>query len=148
MSHDSRPDTLDHIGKVQTRLREMTVRLEERAEVHDASKLTSPEKEGFDSLGHNVPEYGTEAYIEHMRAHKPTIKLHQANNSHHPEHYPNGIDGMSLLDVVEMAADWKGAGERTNKGDIRKSLDISRERFGISDQLYNILLNTIEEMGW
>lgn len=59
------------------------------------------------------------------------------------------INGMSLFDVLEMLLDWKAATERMKDGgDIRKSVDINRDRFKISPQLENILRNTIEEMKW
>jgi len=70
------------------------------------------------------------------------VKHHQENNSHHPEAHEEGIDGMNLIDIVEMLCDWKAATLRTKNGDIQKSLEIQKERFGISDQLYNILKNT------
>lgn len=61
----------------------------------------------------------------------------------------SGVDGMTLLDVLEMLIDWKAATERMkNGGDIRKSLEINRERFKLSPQLTAILANTIKEMGW
>lgn len=61
----------------------------------------------------------------------------------------SGVDGMTLLDVLEMLIDWKAATERMKGGgDIRKSLDINRERFKLSPQLTAILGNTIKEMGW
>lgn len=57
--------------------------------------------------------------------------------------------GMTLLDVIEMLCDWKAATERMKGGgDIRKSLEINRERFKLSPQLTSILANTIKEMGW
>jgi hypothetical protein len=58
------------------------------------------------------------------------------------------VNGMSLLDVTEMLADHKGASERTKQGSIEQSMDANRKRFGYSDQLYNILRNTIRELGW
>jgi len=70
------------------------------------------------------------------------VKHHQENNSHHQEAHEEGIDGMNLIDIVEMLCDWKAATLRTKNGDIQKSLEIQKERFGISDQLYNILKNT------
>ncbi len=61
----------------------------------------------------------------------------------------NGVDGMSLFDVLEMLLDWKAAAERMkNGGDIRKSLEINTKRFGLSSQLVHILENTIKEIGW
>jgi len=60
----------------------------------------------------------------------------------------SSVSGMDLLDVVEMLCDWKAAGMRHADGDMLKSLEINRERFGLSDQLYAILKNTVERMGW
>jgi hypothetical protein len=60
-----------------------------------------------------------------------------------------GIDGMSLIDVVEMLVDWKAATERMKGGgDIHRSLELNTTRFNLSPQLVSILANTIEEMGW
>lgn len=59
-----------------------------------------------------------------------------------------GINGMSLLDVIEMLVDWKAAGERHNDGSIERSLTVNRGRFKISDQLHTILENTARELGW
>jgi hypothetical protein len=58
------------------------------------------------------------------------------------------INGMSLLDVVEMLADWKAAGMRHKDGNLMESLEINRKRFGISDQLFSILINTVKELEW
>ena len=60
----------------------------------------------------------------------------------------SGIYGMSLLDVIEMLADWKAAGMRHANGDITTSLEINKDRFGISEQLFIILKNTVKELGW
>lgn len=55
----------------------------------------------------------------------------------------DGIRGMSLLDVLEMLCDWKAATLRHNDGDIRRSIEINQGRFGYSDELKQILLNTL-----
>lgn len=60
----------------------------------------------------------------------------------------SGIFGMSLLDVIEMLADWKAAGMRHANGNITQSLEINRKRFGISEQLFMILQNTVKELEW
>ena len=64
-------------------------------------------------------------------------------NSHHPEHYESGVDGMNLFDVIEMLLDWKAASERHKDGDIAQSIEKNRVRFKISDQLAEILHNTV-----
>jgi hypothetical protein len=75
---------------------------------------------------------------------KPALDHHYANNSHHPEHYKNGIDDMSLLDLVEMICDWKAASERHNNGNIRKSIEVNGKRFEMSPQLIRIFENTAD----
>ena len=57
-----------------------------------------------------------------------------------------GITGMSLIDVLEMLIDWKAATLRHNNGDILKSIEINQKRFGYSDDLKKILLNTVKEL--
>ena len=79
---------------------------------------------------------------------KIALDHHYANNSHHPEHYPNGVDGMNLFDLLEMLLDWKAATERHADGDIAKSLEINRGRFKLSDQTVAVLDNTIRFLGW
>ncbi len=150
MTYDSTQDTLDHIAKVQARLQECISRLTIRAAHHDRSKLVEPEKSGYDKLTIALKDvvYGSDEYRAALAEAKPVIDHHYAVNSHHPEHRENGIAGMSLLDIVEMLADWKAASERTRQGSIAASLAHNKERFGISDQLAAILENTVRELGW
>ncbi len=150
MNHDSTPDTTDHINKVRSRMLEVVMLLLERARVHDASKLEEPEKSGYDRLTFALKDirYGTDAYRAALAEAEPTITHHYAVNSHHPQHYPNGIEGMSLLDIIEMFCDWKAASERTQEGSLKQSLEINRERFGTSALLTTIFENTRKELGW
>lgn len=62
---------------------------------------------------------------------KPAIEHHYQVNSHHPEHYPDGFAGMSLLDRIEMYCDWKAAVKRNKNGDLNKSIEINAKRFNI-----------------
>lgn len=150
MSYDSTQDTIEHIQKVQARVHECANNLIVRAAHHDESKLHEPEKPGFDKITTQLREltYGSDEYKAALLENQPTIDHHYAHNSHHPEHYENGIAGMSLLDLIEMVCDWKAASERTKQGSIVQSLPINRDRFGISDQLFAILENTVKELGW
>jgi hypothetical protein len=52
---------------------------------------------------------------------------------------------MTLVDLCEMIADWKAASMRHNNGDILKSIEINQPRFNYSDELKQILINTVEE---
>lgn len=149
---DSTQDTQEHINKVQVRIAEVTSELYQRAAFHDRSKLEEPEKSAYDALmefksSHDMT-YGSPEYAEGLKILGSALDHHYAYNSHHPQHYPNGIDGMSLLDVIEMLADWKAAGERYKDGNIMQSLAHNRARFGISDQLFAILENTVKELEW
>lgn len=149
--YDSRQDTLSHIDRVDQLLRECGAKLAGRGMVHDQSKLEEPEKSVFDECTAKLKAmaYGSDEYKAALVELKPALDHHYATNSHHPEHFTNGIDGMSLFDVMEMLMDWKAATERMKGGgDIRRSLEINRERFKISPQLESILANTIKEMNW
>jgi len=150
MSYDSTQDTEDHIGKVRARLNYICECLEARAQWHDRSKLQEPEKSGFDVLTLNLKDlvYGSDEYRAALAEARPVIDHHYAANSHHPEHYENGIAGMSMLDVIEMLCDWKAASERTKQGSIAQSLAHNKQRFRIDDQLYSILVNTVKELDW
>jgi uncharacterized protein (DUF1330 family) len=145
MTHDSRPDTYKHIQTVQSLLNRVVCDFIKRGEAHDQSKLNDPERAVFDEFTPKLAEstYGSEEYKGFLAAMKPALDHHYANNSHHPEHFPNGIHGMSLLDLTEMLCDWKAATMRHNDGDIRKSIEINQKRFGYSDELKQILLNTL-----
>lgn len=148
--YDSTQDTLDHIKKVQHRVSEVLSNLAQRANVHDASKLKEPEKAGYDELTIKLKDcvYGSDEYRAALKEAKPVIEHHYATNSHHPEHYPDGITGMSLLDILEMLCDWKAASERTKQGSIAQSLAYNEQRFSIDAQLAIILQNTVRELNW
>lgn len=57
-----------------------------------------------------------------------------------PEH---GMGGMNLLDLIEMLCDWKAATLRHADGDIVRSVEQNQKRFGYSDELRQIFLNTL-----
>lgn len=149
-TYDSRPDTEAHIKRVQELLALCRGELWIRSKEHDQSKLQTPEKEAF---GEATPRlkactYGSDEYKGFLAQLKPALDHHYAHNSHHPEHWPNGINGMSLLDVLEMLCDWKAAGERHADGSMARSLQLNKGRFNISDQLHQVLENTAKELGW
>jgi hypothetical protein len=143
-------DTKQHIMKVRRNITAITHNLNNRAIAHDASKLKSPEVEIFAEVSPQLSslEYGSEQYTAMLERLKPALNHHYALNSHHPEHWVNGIDDMSLLDIAEMLADWKAASERHANGNMVQSLEINTKRFGISSQLASILHNTAKELGW
>ena len=149
-TYDSANDTHQHIQRVRELLFTIYNKLVARGFDHDKSKLGPVEKPIFDTVTPKLRglTYGSEEYKASLAEMKPALDHHYAHNSHHPEHYPNGVNDMSLLDIIEMLCDWKAAGERHANGSIRKSLEINQKRFGISDQLQAILTNTVKELEW
>lgn len=148
--YDSKQETTEHILRVRELLYIVQNKLEARGFAHDQSKLGPNEKPIFDAVTPKLRglTYGSDEYKASLKDLGPALQHHYENNSHHPEHFPNGVDGMTLLDVIEMLVDWKAAGERHANGSITKSLEVNQKRFNISPQLQAILENTVKEMGW
>lgn len=147
---NSKLETIKHILRVKELLLKFREKLQQRGIDHDESKLQEPEKTGFDEMTSKLKDttYGSDEYKQMLIDLKPTLEHHYTNNSHHPEHYEGGVNEMDLFDIVEMLMDWKASTERHEDGDIHKSLEINRERFKMSDQLYFIFKNTINNLNW
>lgn len=141
---------LAHIAAVQARLQTIIHELNIRAAHHDESKLWEPEKSGYDRLTLALTDvaYDTEAYRAALAEAQSAIAHHYQVNRHHPEHFPDGITNMTLIDLIEMLCDWKAASERTQQDSIAKSLTHNQQRFGIDDQLATILANTVQALEW
>jgi len=157
MAYDSRPETQEHIERVRDFIDDAVGNLERRASKHDASKLVSPEVEAFDIATPKLANlvYGSEEYKQSLRDLGPALQHHFENNDHHPEHWPNGTNDMSLLSLLEMLCDWRAASERVKQRTddpekvktFESGLKFNQERFGYSDELAGILLNTARELG-
>lgn len=147
---ESQFDTLDHINKVRSNLEIIVRNLRQRELSHDASKLEEPEASLFAEISPQLStlEYGGAEYMAALARLKPAIEHHYQRNSHHPEHTAAGIAGMSLLDIIEMIADWQASGQRYKNGNMAQSLEVNIKRFGIDEQLASILVNTARELGW
>jgi hypothetical protein len=168
--YDSRPATLQHIRLVQKNLKgftdvikkrtsnlpqneaklcsileHMSYVLHTKGRIHDQSKLEAPEKEVFDALTPRLQKttYGSKAYERCLKDLQVALKHHYCANTHHPEYFTDGINGMTLLDVIEMLADWAAATERHDDGNIHNSLQINKKRFNIEDPLVAVLQNTV-----
>lgn len=121
--------------------------------------------------------YGSPEYKASLDAIRPGVEHHQRTNSHHPEfrgyaecngcfkRHPDGflgpcgcgytqftrrsdIGAMSLLDLVEMLADWKAAGERHADGSLARSIEVNASRFEIPPPITRLLITTATELGW
>lgn len=159
-SNDPCAETRKHIQRVQDLMSLITARLVYRAKVHDASKLVEPEASAFNQATSSLKglTYGSIEYqrvLQNVLA--PAVQHHYENNTHHPEHWDIkennqwanvGVRRMSLLDQLEMLADWKAAGERHADGSLVRSLDINRKRFQIPPDQFYQLCKTALELQW
>ena len=126
-------ETEKHIQRVGYYLTIFINQITKRALNHDKSKLEEPEKsifEKFTPLLKNCT-YGSEEYQQFLKEMKPALDHHYSNNRHHPEFHKDRIKGMTLIDLIELIADFKAASERQENGDVYKSIEISQKRFGI-----------------
>lgn len=141
--------TFRHIERVRNLINRCIAVLMKRGEAHDQSKLEPPEVELFTEYTPKLASctYGSPEYNEFRVALAPALEHHYANNRHHPEHHKNGIDDMNLVDLLEMICDWKAASERHNDGNLRKSIEVNADRFGMSPQLVRIFENTVDILG-
>lgn len=145
--YDSELDTIKHMSSVRTKLNHFAIELIKRGECHDNSKLGDIEKPLFDKCTERLKSltYGSKEYKDSLDELGIALKHHYENNRHHPQHFENGVNGMNLLDLVEMFFDWSAAVERHDSGDIFKSIEINKKRFGISEQLSQIFRNTAQK---
>ncbi len=138
--------TVEHKNNVKRVITAVCQELTYRGMVHDDSKLHEPELSGFADRLHLLKDltYGSEAYKKQCDENKECLEHHYENNSHHPEHHSNGFRGMNLIDLVEMVCDWRAAVERHDDGNFLDSLRINQERFNMSDDICQIIANTVE----
>lgn len=137
-------ETQKHIEAVRKYIRFMIDKIEMRGVKHDASKLESPEVEVFAEYTPklNSTPFGSEEYYNNLAEMKPALEHHYASNRHHPEHFVNGINDMTLIDIIEMFCDWKASTLRHNDGNLLKSIETNAERFKVDEQLKRIFINT------
>ena len=137
-------ETQKHIEAVRKYIRFMIDKIDMRGVKHDASKLESPEVEVFAEYTPklNSTTFGSEDYYQNLEQMKSALDHHYASNRHHPEHFVNGINDMTLIDVLEMFCDWKASTLRHNDGNLLKSIETNAERFSMEGQLKQILINT------
>jgi hypothetical protein len=139
-------ETHQHINKVQYYINVVIKDLLDRANVHDQSKLDTPEVELFTELTDKLASstFGSKEYNEFKEQLGPALEHHYAKNRHHPEHFKNGIEDMNLLDLIEMFCDWKASSLRHHNGNLLKSIEINGKRFNMNEQLIKIFENTAE----
>jgi Family of unknown function (DUF5662) len=143
VNNDFLDDLVDHKDRVSTYMSRATGNLIRRSNSHDNSKFGSEEFEAYNGAFAELQQYtyGTEEYRAALRKIKPAIKHHYSVNDHHPEYHEHGVADMNLIQVLEMVCDWMAASDRSGS---RSGFDINKTRFGIDDQLFEIIMNTVK----
>ena len=146
-NYDSLIDTLDHIEKVKEFGSRMSNDLTVRLITHDISKTKEFEKPIFDEFTPKLKDctYGSDEYKSFLSEMGVALNHHYENNRHHPEYFKNGMDDMNLIDLCEMIVDWKAATLRHKDSDIMKSIEMNQSRFGYSDDIKRLLINTVKD---
>lgn len=133
-----------HKDGVKTYLEIISMLLNSRALTHDNSK-SSDEEYKYYKMANSVNRNDFKTYEEYMDYVKPTLnkglKHHYENNRHHPEFFVNGIDDMTLIDIMEMIADWCIAIKQNGK-DLNEEVQYNFDKYNVSEQLRKIILNT------
>lgn len=149
---DSTVVTRKHIQRVQELLHDTAiVELMKRSRLHDLSKFEDVERTPLDKMQELIEkegqaQFGTPEYKKRTDLLGEMITHHRANNSHHPEYYEDGVNGMDLFDVMEMFFDWKAASERGEDSCMR--LGTACDKYEIEPQLRKILYNTAGRLGY
>jgi hypothetical protein len=130
---DTNAETMKHANSVRVLLSWCAAYLHSAGWHHDNSKFISPEVEVFAENTEKLSSltYGSDEYKACLEAMKPALDHHYAENTHHPEHFENGVLGMTLFELIEMMCDWKAATLRHADGDFNKSIEINAKRFNI-----------------
>lgn len=142
----SKIETETHRDVVRQYIHQVIDLLLDRAKYHDVSKLMTPEVETFAEYTPKLKNtvFGSDEYNNQLKEMHVALEHHYAHNRHHPEHFPNGISGMTIVDVLEMLVDWKASSLRQNTGNALIDIKRNQERFGYSNDLADIFKNTIE----
>ena len=135
----------NHIKSVQRKLKVLIDELQKRLENHDKSKLT--DELWYWEFMDQEPKYpyGSKEYFSKKKRNEMVFQMHYKNNRHHPEHFMNGINDMNLIDIMEMLCDWISYKDDISITDAVDIVEKQSRRFGFSDEIKNLMLNTLFE---
>ena len=141
-------DVLIHQKEVAMWIEKVCGKLRERACIHDITKLRDPEFSTFVSTRERFKKvnYGTKEYEALTEEAKEAVDHHYKYNRHHTAYHENGINDMTLIDLIEMVCDWLSAQNRSPDRTIWDTLDYAKNKYKIEDQLFSIIKNTLKEL--
>lgn len=150
MEFDFLTDTILHISEVRENLEVVTSELKQRGFAHDRTKLQQLEFDGFVSTREKFKKanYGSPEYQECIELTKPAVEHHYKHNRHHTGYHKNGINDMTLVDIIEMIADWRAAARRSPDKKLIDTLAYAMNKYKIDKQLAEIIKNTLNYLNW
>lgn len=139
-----------HKESVKKRLTFLAEELHKRAKSHDDSKLKPPELDWLIEMDKEPRyQYGSPEYFDKMKRWNKFFEHHYKNNRHHPDHFKGGITDMNLADLCEYIVDIISYFDELHVSNAIDTVNKQSERFGLDDQLTQILKNTlIEYFAW
>jgi hypothetical protein len=143
-------DAILHVSEVRENIASVNAELVRRGIAHDRTKFQALEFDAFVSTrdAFKKANYGTPEYQACVDAVKPAVDHHHGNNRHHTSYHENGVNDMSLIDIVEMICDWKAASRRSPDKKFIDTLDYAFDKYGIDSQLQGIIRNTLRDLAW
>ena len=130
-----------HIAEFQQAIDTITEKLKTRAKTHDASKLKEPELTQYTEAEEKLEKFkpGSPEYLKIRDKYDIILSKHFTKNPHHPEHFKNGFNDMSILDLLDVLTDWRlDCGD----GDWNKFVDDRRDYYRMDDQVVRIFKNS------
>ena len=153
MNNDSSTNIMRHRSRVYSKMMFVIRELTKRAHSHDNSCFgveeapildeILPEINNTDTIDPSSETFNQDRYDYLMRRKELVDALHFKENDHHPEHFESSICGMNVIQLTEMVCDWI-AKSKEQGTDIWNDLKIYKEKYSISEDLYNILINSVE----
>lgn len=141
---NTREYVLKHIRSVRAKLYVILNEISKRVLQHDKSKLEYPEYNLWCKMDEEPRyKYGTKEYFDKIERNKHVFNLHYKHNTHHPEHYVNGILDMDLVDVLEMLIDWISYKDKIRISEAIELIEQQSRRYGLSEEFECVLKNTL-----
>ena len=136
-----------HKARVAWYLLKACAALIKRAIRHDLSKYGPEEAPAYSRALPSLQDadYASDQYAAAIHLLGPALQHHYANNTHHPEHWPN-ITQMSPLDLIEMLCDWKAAADGHKASNFTHSLQLNQTRFHYDTPTADVLTSAAKEI--
>lgn len=144
--YDSTKDADAHREIIHEVMLRLINDLRNRDTNHDKSKYEDPERACYDKYIPMLKEakYGSKEYEEiRKKMAEEGLDHHYSVNRHHPEHFENGIEGFTLVDLVEYFSDTFAASQKSDTS-YADGLKINAEKHKLPPLLQQIFVNTVE----